>query len=137
MIAGTRKRSILMLAFTAASGVALILAGRAMAQQTRALPSSSRWSVLMFNPFDPVRTTTAVRPGALMPAPQTGAPLFGSSIVGPSLIGSSFLGSTISPYSGDPTGGTGGMPAPGRRPTLRDPFRPPTRSPVAPILGMD
>jgi hypothetical protein len=135
MIAGTRRRSILMLAFAAASGVALILAGRAMAQQTRALSPSSRASVLMFNPFDPIRTTTTVRLGSAMPAPRSGAPLFGSSLFGPSLLGSSFLGSTISPYSGDPTSGVPTTPV--RRPTIRDPFRPPTRSPVAPILGID
>lgn len=133
----TRRHSMLMLALTAAAGAGLILAGRAMAQQqVRALPASSRASVLMFNPFDPVRTTTASSSAIPGRKPRPGSSVLWSSLTGSSVLGSSFMGPVISPTMSDPTSG-GGSTTPLRRPPIRDPFRPPTRSPVAPILGQD
>ena len=108
-----RRSTVLALACAAAVGAGLIFAGHAMAQARVAQLSKS--SVLKFNPFQPSRTSFVgpLAPGVLPPS---------GPLVGPSLV----------PTSTDPGGG-GGIPTPGRRPPIRDPFRPPTRSPIAPL----
>src|SRR4051812_10523090 len=55
----TQNRSMWALAFTAAAGLGLIFAGRALARP-RIAPQSVP-SVLSFNPFNPVRTTVPAR----------------------------------------------------------------------------
>jgi hypothetical protein len=102
-------RTALVLACTAAAGVGLMFAGHALAAPR--LSPLSKSSVLSFNPFQPSRTTTLRRPGTTTP------------------------GLATTPGSTDPTGGTWIPGTPVRRPPIRDPFRPPTRSPIAPIDG--
>src|SRR3954454_16132471 len=137
---GTQNRSMWALAFTAAAGLGMIFAGRALARP-RIAPHSVP-SVLSFNPFNPVRTTVSdpAQTGFVGPlAAPSSTP--SSTFVGPLPAPVPFVGPVPAPTSGITGGSTDSWgppsPPPGRRPPIRDPFRPPTRSPVAPLIGMD
>src|SRR5437763_14701645 len=123
MNAMTQHRSMWALAFMAAAGLGLIFAGRALARP-RIAPQSVP-SVLSFNPFDPVRTSVP----AGVPAGFVGP------LASPAPTPGSVPGPDVTSGGATDSGSTGAPPPSLRRPPLRDPFRPPTRSPVAPIEG--
>src|SRR3954471_10450444 len=101
MNAGTHNRSMWALAFTAAAGLGMIFAGRALARP-RIAPHSVP-SVLSFDPFNPVRTTVSD------PA-QTGfvGPLAApsSTFVGPLPAPVPFVGPVPAPTPGITGGST-------------------------------